>query len=67
MRSCALLCAEIRFQFGTAFVGCPFGWRSLPEDVFHIESCTSFDEQADQCVVSCEGGLVQGRGMGVAA
>ena len=67
MRFCALLCAEPRLEFGAAFVSCPVGWSSLPKDIFHIESCSAFDEQADEAVVSGEGGLMQGRGMRMAA
>lgn len=48
-------------------MGCPVGGGSLPENIFHIEFCSAFDEQADELVASGESGLMQWRGVGVAA
>lgn len=39
----------------------------MPEDIFQIQSCASFDEQPDDLVMSKSGGRVQRCGVGMAA
>jgi len=67
LKLCVLLAAEPDLKVGAPCMGCPVGGSSLPENIFHIESCAAFYEQVYELVVSGEGGLMQRRGMGVEA
>jgi hypothetical protein len=58
---------EILCEFGMAFVGGPVGWGAVPEDVFKIERCAVFEEEVNERLVPCPGGLMERGCVGVAA
>ncbi len=60
-----LLATQERLDPRLAFLSCPIGWGTLPESIFQVQVCTSFDEEADHVLVPCQGGLMQRSRMGM--
>src|SRR5947209_5684821 len=58
---------QIRLNLRFAFVGCPVGWGTTPEDILHIQSCAALDEQSDHFLVAGGCSLMQRRRMGMTA
>jgi hypothetical protein len=45
----------------------PIGWRSPPENVLQVQSCTAFDEEPDYFIMAAPGSLVQRCRVGMAS
>src|SRR2546423_7847416 len=58
---------KICFDFCLACMSRPIGWRSAPENVFQVESCTAFDEEPDYLLMAAPGSLVQRCCVGMAS
>src|ERR1700686_1625843 len=61
------LATKICLDFCLACVPRPFGWRSAPENVLQVQSCTAFDEEPDDFLMAADGSLVQRCGVGMAS
>jgi hypothetical protein len=53
------LASKICLDFCPACMSRPIGWRSSPENVLQVQSCTAFDEEPDYFIMAAPGSLVQ--------
>src|SRR5260370_30516013 len=58
---------QIRLDFCFAGVSRPIGWRSPPENVLQVQSCTAVDEEPDYFIMATPSRLLQRCCVGVAS
>src|SRR5260370_19661019 len=61
------LATKICLDFCPACMSRPIGWRSPPENVLQVQSCTAFDEEPDYFIMAAPGSLVQRCRVGMAS